>query len=512
MKYNRNQQSSISERTTIWAPWLSLLAAVCYLYVNLFTHSRVPILFFGDQTFFLVYAQRILHGERIYQDFFQFTPPGTDLVYFAIFRLFGVHLWIINLLVLLLGLALTYLCFKLAARLMNQHFALQASAIFLVLIYGSLLDATHHWFSVLLSLCAVQTLMPARTLGRIAIAGALMGLASFFTQTNGVAAVIAIAIALACEQMLPSLNQGTQHTRKIAQNLVLLIASAIGIWAALSGYWIGMIGWRRLWYFEITYPRYYVGSGLHLISGMIGSLSDLAQHLFIYILTISIYPLVLWLCWRRRREISAQQGIQILLVCLTGLLLLLGVIAKLNWNRLYIVSMPAIILFVWCIAHLRRLRLYVATVLWILIFSLAAKRTLYRHQHANYIVDLPAGKAALSSLSAERFLWLKQHTNPGESLLQAQNLDTYTPLQLRNPISADGLWPFHSTRPEFVELAIRQIEQKQVKYILWSPWLVATERPDHEDQNPLNPFHAYLLDHYVRVHIFSNSEEVWQRR
>jgi hypothetical protein len=351
--------------------------------------------------------------------------------------------------------------------------------------------------------------MPARTTGRIAAAGALLGLAAFFTQTNAAFGLIGIALALVCEQMLPSFNQDPQRVRKAAQKSALMIAIAIGTWLALSGYWIDKIGWRQLWYFLVTYPLHYVNAGLRLVPGMITSFSDLAQHLFTYILTLSIYPLVLWLCWRKRREIPAQESIQVSLLTLTGLFLLLGVITRLNWNRLYIVSMPAVILLLWVIAHLGRLRTSLTTVLWILILSLAAKRTLSRQQHANHVLDLPAGKAALSSLSAERFLWLKQHTTPGETLLQAQNLDIYIPLQLHNPISADGLWPYLSTRPEFVNLAVLEVEQKQVKYILWSPWLVGTE---HEDQNPLNPFHAYLLGHYVRVHVFSNSEKLWQRR
>jgi 4-amino-4-deoxy-L-arabinose transferase-like glycosyltransferase len=134
-KYTRNQQSRVSKSGAGWVQSILLLIASSYLYVNLFTLSHVPIFLFGDQTFFWVYAQRILHGERIYQDFFQFTPPGTDLIYLAAFHLFGVHIWVTNLVVLLLGLSLSYLCFNLAARLMDRHLALLASTIFLVLIY-----------------------------------------------------------------------------------------------------------------------------------------------------------------------------------------------------------------------------------------------------------------------------------------------------------------------------------------------------------------------------------------
>lgn len=48
-----------------------------YLYLNLFSLSNTPFLLEGDQTFFWTYAMRMLQEERVYRDFFQFTPPGT---------------------------------------------------------------------------------------------------------------------------------------------------------------------------------------------------------------------------------------------------------------------------------------------------------------------------------------------------------------------------------------------------------------------------------------------------
>jgi len=54
-----------------------------YLYLTLFLLPRTPVLLSGDQLSFWMDGQRILHGELLYRDFFQFTPPGTKLVYFG---------------------------------------------------------------------------------------------------------------------------------------------------------------------------------------------------------------------------------------------------------------------------------------------------------------------------------------------------------------------------------------------------------------------------------------------
>ncbi len=71
------------------------VVGIClYLYTKLFTFKGIPILLGGDQIFFWMDAKRLLLGERIYLDFFQFTPPGTDVVYLAFFKLFGPRIWV----------------------------------------------------------------------------------------------------------------------------------------------------------------------------------------------------------------------------------------------------------------------------------------------------------------------------------------------------------------------------------------------------------------------------------
>src|SRR5258708_5510308 len=81
-----------------------LLGPALYLWANLFANPRTPFLLGGDQVFFWMDAQRMLHGEGIYRDFFQFTPPGVDLVYWSAFELFGPRIWVPNLVVMVLGL------------------------------------------------------------------------------------------------------------------------------------------------------------------------------------------------------------------------------------------------------------------------------------------------------------------------------------------------------------------------------------------------------------------------
>jgi len=64
-----------------WFVLTMLLGIAGFLYLNLFALPNIPFLQTGDQIYFWVFAQRMSQGERVYRDFFQFTPPGTDLLY-----------------------------------------------------------------------------------------------------------------------------------------------------------------------------------------------------------------------------------------------------------------------------------------------------------------------------------------------------------------------------------------------------------------------------------------------
>jgi Dolichyl-phosphate-mannose-protein mannosyltransferase len=495
-----------------WIQPLLCITATLYLYLNLFTFTNVPFYFEGDQNFFCVYALRMLHGERVYQDFFQFTPPGTDLFYLAFFRLFGPHIWVINLATLLLGVTLCWVCFHLAQRLMERKLALIAALLFLVLIYGDRLDATHHWFSLLAALCAVKVVMPKRTPPRIAIAGALLGVASFFTQTTGMAGILALIASIAWEH---DSNKRPWHAT-LKQQMILCLAFGLA-WSALSAYFIAHAGWRQVWYLQVAYPQHNVILKHEFLFPNFHQpltrhlLLERAQQLLLYVLLVGIYPPVLWYCWRRRRGPASQDKMQLVLISLLGMSLLLTIITRANWIRIYSVSMPAIVLLLWAVARSKR-RSYATAAIWVVIACVAAKQ-IWSRQHSPYTIEsLPAGRAAISGQWPEKLFWLMEHTSPGDLFFQAQWLNLYLPLELRSPAFMDSLSATDAIPQEYVALTVQQVERQQVKYVLWSPRLIALSQPYRYRQDDLDPFRAFLNSHYRRVHIFSDGDEIWERR
>jgi hypothetical protein len=496
-----NENVMRTQRTASWYYQAGvMLGSFIYLYTNLFAGLRTPFLLGGDQALFWANAQRLLHGELIYRDFLEFTPPGTDLLYLGAFSLLGSRIWIPNLVVLLLGLILCWLCFYIARSIMKPAQAALAAALFMVLDYGKMLSGTHHWFSVLAVMGALAVLMKERTPTRIVIAGTLLGAASFFTQTRGAIAALGVAGFLIWD--------GFQIKR-----LSLLLLPLAAAWLALSSYFIAKVGFSQLWYFQVTYVLRYVTTGSSDLS--FGSPEILAwlrtptgsEFLLVYCTLPIIYAASLWACRKSSRDASPADVKRIVLLTSVGSMMFLEVAQSPNWIRLYCVATPGIILLVRLSAAglTGPVRRYATIMMWTGLTLLAAHQTWSRHVQQTMVLDLPAGEVATTPMTGGKLAWLTRHTTPGQFLFEARWVDVYLPLALRNPVFTDMLEGGHKSRDEFVDRSIRQLEARPVQYIIWSPRL---ESPAY----PFAKFHEFLVDRYQRVFTFPDQDEVWEHR
>jgi hypothetical protein len=495
----------------VW-PFL-LVAAPIYIYLNLFAFPDIPFRLDGDQLFFWVYALRMSHGELIYRDFFQFTPPGTDLFHLALIRFFGSGQWVMNTGVLLIGIVICWICFSVAHQLIDSNWALLAAFLVLVLLFGRKLDATHHWFSLFWVLCAVRIAMPGRTAARIAVAGVLLAVASCFTQTVGVAGLAALLIVILWEGRCARTGW-----RIIFRHQALTAMSFAAVFLGLNAALITRVGWKRLWYFQVTYPRDYL---IYMHQRFFPSLPqqpgwrawpDVALHVLVYILTLIVYPGVLWQCWKTSRLAPPAKWAGPALLALSGFFLWLEIITRVNWTRLFVAAVPALILAIWLATRSARLAPPLRTALWLFVCCLALTQTVSRHRHYRRIVQLPLGKVAMAEEDAEKLITLMKYTKPGDFFFQATWLNLYPSLALRSPAFVDMLWPNNVTRPEDVWLTVRQLESKRVELILWSPKLDAAEDPGNPAEYHLGPIRSYLEDHYNRILVFPDQDELWQRK
>jgi hypothetical protein len=482
-----------------------LLGCVAFLYASLFASPATPFLLGGDQVYFWMNAQRLLHGEQIYRDFFEFTPPGTDLLYLGVFKLFAPRIWTPNVVVLALGTTLCTLCLYISKSIMPRAQAALATSLYVVFVIGMTPDGTHHWFSLLATMGAVAILTGASTPTRTAMAGALLGLATFITQTRGPVAAVGIAVWMTWER-----RQSQQPWSSVLRRQMCLFLPLILTWAALSGYYIVTVGLRQLWYFQVTYAREYKVTGWNAAS--IGfpqelsraSLLALVRWLFAYAVLPAVYAISLWRCVRISREAGCANAARVCLLTIVGTALFVEIAQSPNWFRFYCVCLPGVILLVWLVGALNKISVFATRTLWIGVVGLAAYQTWSMHTHNCAVIELPAGRVAMLPVAAEKLAWLAARTQPGQFMLQAGWPGVYLPLGVRNPLYVESIGFEGATELGYLALSIRQLEAKRVQYIVWSPRL---ESPPYS----LATFHDYLVSHYRFVYRFADHDEVWAR-
>lgn len=496
------------ERHAGLGPWSQaglLAGAALYLYANLFTLGGVPFLLGGDQVFFWLYGLRLLDGERVYRDFLQRTPPGADLIYAAAFRLFGSRIWVPNLVVLVLGIALCWLCFHIAQSFLTRWQALLAASA-VVLVYGRIIMGTHHWFSEMAVLGAVAVLLRGKGLNRIAIAGIMLGVATFITQTRGPSAAAGITGYLLWERW-----RTQTPWRECLKRLTVGFACFLLTTIALYGYFIGYAG-RLMRYWLVVYVwRYMAYYSLSLLTPGAQRHFSLLAYLLFDAAMLTAYAFSIYCGWRASP--ASTETYRRMLLTFMGVGTAIEVGASPNWLRVFCVSAPAILIAVWALMQAKRISSFFAYLLGFGIIAAGLVQTIVHHRGDwAVVVRTPAGITATTSLSASKLQWIGEHTRPGDYFFQAPWPGVYLPLGLRDPVYTDGVGPFEETRPEMVTRCVRELEAKRVRYVLWTPALNAPPDAQSPEGYHLTPLRDYVHGNYRLVYRFADNDEIWERR
>jgi hypothetical protein len=500
---------------------LFLLAAAVYLYGFVFVPPFIPILQNGDGLVYLSDAQRIWNGEVMYRDFFQFSTPGTALVDFTLFKIFGLHSWIPNLALLLLGLALAWLGVVVAKKVMRPSLTLFPSTIFLVGVYRNLPDATHHWYSLLTAMAAIAVLMDRRTPARIAAAGFFCGLTACFTQVRGVAIFVALSVFLWWE----SKRQG-EGWRELLKRQGWPLSGFLTTIVAVNGYFVWKAGLARfLWCTVVFGLKYHhkqvdensfwvITSDLPRFAWHFSIMFRIAAWLLIDVI-VPFIPLLFfgyywWQSGRKPREYWGRP----MLLAVACFVMVLSVAPAPASIRTASCSLPGILLLVWFLDSPRKLcraAVVIATagILLLLPHGIARIQSVPRE-----LFKTPRGLLAIEdSISQEQYRWILQHIHVSEYLYEMGGPWLYYYLNLRNPTPMPLLTNCGYTPPEQVVEAIGGLEQHRARYVLWSPsWAESIEPWEVPADNHLAPMREYVQDHYKMAKAFLNTEEIWERK
>ncbi len=485
---------------------LPLIAIVTFLvcYARTFVLPHTPIMFWGDQLLYATNGARIIDGQMPYRDFFEFLPAGTDLVYASLFRIFGVRLWIPNLLMDLLAAAAVLLTTIAGKTILHGRFRLAPALFTLGFGLYAGLDATHHWFSGVAALGAMTVLLRGTAWKRVACAGALCGVAASFTQSKGTAVTLGFVIYLAWRSI----------ERERWRKPLLLCASALAVFLAINLHYMLTLGLREWYRWVVIFPlRYYAtmpGQTFRAPLVELESRHGLMRWVMaglLYLVVPSTYVALIWM-WRRRRQ-PDQLSDQLLLVSITGLAMFLSVTGSLSMMRVSTASLPAAILLGWYLQHMPQ-RFGWITVSVAGLAAASALNLILGTQRAHwYRLNLPAGDTAIAEPGKyELYAWLKDHTYPGEDYFGIAPISLPLALRCPAPIQQPGPWEYY--RPQHIARTVTALEQRQVPLLVLRSYS-QYENPPGYDPGRLQELKKYEETHYRLVRRFSTGDQVWER-
>lgn len=504
-----------SQRATFGLLFVLLCTSV-YLYLILFIPPRTPLrLGTGNDRLFLYEATRLLQGQVIYRDFFEFNFPGIDLLYAFLIRLLGARAWIPNVSLLCLGIGFLLTSVAVSRRLVVGSAVFLPGLLFVCFSFHNYLDASHHWYSNLLIMAAIAVLAKRRSPERLALAGGLSGLATCFSPNHGSLAAIGFAVFIWWE--------GGEDHKSISNialcELCLLVPFGIPF-ATCVAYYALRTGFLNFVYSTVLFPfTYYRSVNYNSWSSyiVIETVDELLNHhlwirgLALAILVPGIYVVAIT-CGVRRLCHPAVKWRLIFLISSAGLALFASIVYSANTSRVSTVSLPAFITLIWLIDSKSWTRT-VRRLLWAAVLLTMLRDIRSAQRGWGTYVDTPSGRIAVNLPElVPYYQWLAQNTRPGDVVFDADGSEIYFLFGLKNPTKLPWLTPCEFTRPEQVTDVLRDLEEHQVTLILWSNEIDTRTCPSTGDH--LQPVREYLQVHYHKIRTFQGTEWttfVWKR-
>lgn len=499
------------KKINAWLIPFVLLGAAIFLYSQVFILPATPRAATGDQSIYLHSAARMYDGEIIYRDYDQITFPGADVLYLTLFKWFGVRAWIPQAMLVLVGVISVWLSLLIAVNVMEGPAVLLPGFLFLALPYSSYLDATHHLYSVLAAISALAVVMEERTVLRLAWAGLLFGLGTFFTQSLALGPA-AFGLFVAWESF-----RKRETGRTFLKKEISLFAAYIACVSVLSAYIIWKIGLKRFLYYTVVlnakyFSTYEIGTWKTYMLGWpsahnAANWPDLTAWPLIHLVVPLIYILFFVRYWRERRRRPQEPWEKLMLINVTGLCLFLSIASAPAWNRLYTISLPALIMVVWFLNVPSKLERMLQGALWVLVVILAFVKPIVTQTRWKAVLDLPTGRTAFFEPGLyQETKWVLERAYPSSYFFGDQLL--CFALRLKNPSRVAYVTPYAFTRPEEVQSVVHGLEAHSVPFVSWYPGLDAAVKPSG---NNLSPLREYLESRYHIAAHFFNGHTIWER-
>jgi hypothetical protein len=504
-----------------------LIATSLFLFLLLFRLPFDPFFLESDQLIFLYNADRMLGGESIYRDFFQFTFPGGQVLYFFLLSIFGTHFWVLPLAIIAMGTTYAWVLLRLSSRLISAPISYLPALIFIFFGFRWFgLDGSHRMFSPLFILFAVLVLLRGTSLPNLLFAGIFCAIASSFTQQRGIVAIAALGSFVLAECYVNSTYFGEALKR-----ISILIASFIVSLSVLVGYFIYTAGPETFFFSTFVFPSLYyhfheennlgafwVGFRGLLANSGLGPRLALTAAIF-YGVAIPLTLLVFGLTVFRERkgfEWNYWRG-----AVLLGFVGAFAIFSTSNPShlRFFQLSGPILVLLAWMLHHYKvfeKGRSIVVPITAAILVALSVTQAVRQQTNAEMVrIEAPRGTVYAPRLDqTNRYLWIQERTEPGDKVFETTNPYIYFLFELKNPSRYTQVFDTELTRPEFIAWTVEDLSNDPPKFILWNNQY---NRPDDEREpgDHTGPL-AMFVNNYYRpaspiYQVDGKPIQIWER-
>jgi len=174
---------------------------------------------FADEGYIIYGAKRVLEGQILYKDFFQFYPPGDFYLLALMYKLFGYSFIVARETAVIIDGLINTLLFYLSYKAIKSWYAVLPPLFFLILGFPNWMQYSHYWSSMLflfVSLVFFLNYLEQYKNAYLCLTGFFIGITGLFLQTTGAYSALLILLVLILEK---------RKEKGFAKQLILFLTS-----------------------------------------------------------------------------------------------------------------------------------------------------------------------------------------------------------------------------------------------------------------------------------------------
>jgi hypothetical protein len=473
----------------------ALLFAGTAMYWTALPHSLGP----ADESVHLYEAKRVLEGEVLYRDVFNFITPGWFYLMASLYRLFGTSIDTARGAMAVMHGLTTVLVYFSSRRLgIGRGIAWMPALGYVVICQSAWPIVSQHWVSTLLCaalLCACAGRTPGYARTVLAI-GIVAGLLICVQQQRGVFMAAGVVVWLLGDALLRWRYGSPPPTATVLREIAVFAGGIALVIVPVLGAAMARAGVYAVWYALVIFPLFNYGQAMHCPWGDV-NLMTIVNARFTFPLVLKYLPLpllisagrLLWLAQQRRELLVAQRLLLLLIFCGASALsiayfpdfikisfiafaFLVAAAEVLQWMARTLPLSPR---WSWGLGATTSAALLIGSA-----YHLSNNRTLLRSDFPYSVstafgrIDYPkAEEPQLHDLLAE----LLAGARTGELYAYPMMSDLYLTVPAHNPTPYGFFLAFGYHSPQEVQRVVDILVAKQLPYIVLIPALLRSDDP-----------------------------------